>query len=131
MHEVLAQLMEDMLYPQPTESDRHKGGTQSGRNHGQMNPGALSIMQFHLVWSLGHNSPVSGPLRDVACWHEPDLQRCPQFGRYRGESGRRTDSPIWSRMTHSRHAQHSISFSSSRLLAVPASRTSAPRCGIY
>jgi len=25
------------------------------------------------------NSPT-----DVACWHEPDHQRCPQFGRYRG-----------------------------------------------
>ena len=54
MHEVLAQLlMEDMLYPQPTESDRHKGGTQKGRNHGQMNPGAVSIMQFHFSVVIG------------------------------------------------------------------------------
>jgi hypothetical protein len=59
MYEVLAQLMEDMLNPQPTESDKHKGGAQSGRNHGQMNQCAVSIMQFHLVWSLGHNSPIS------------------------------------------------------------------------
>ena len=22
---------------------------------------------------------------DVACWHEPDLERCPQFGRYPGK----------------------------------------------
>jgi len=53
MHEVLAQLMEDMLYPQPTESDRYKGGTQSGRNHGEMNPGAVSIMQFHFSVVIG------------------------------------------------------------------------------
>jgi hypothetical protein len=26
--------------------------------------------------------------QDVAYWHETDLPRCPQFGRYRGESGR-------------------------------------------
>jgi hypothetical protein len=25
--------------------------------------------------------------RDVSYWHEPDQQRCPQFGRYRRESG--------------------------------------------
>ena len=25
--------------------------------------------------------------RDFRRWHEPDLPRCPQFGRYRGESG--------------------------------------------
>ena len=24
----------------------------------------------------------------VRCWHETDLPRCPQFGRYRGDSGR-------------------------------------------
>jgi hypothetical protein len=27
-------------------------------------------------------------------WHEPDLQCCPQFGRYQGESGRDADRPI-------------------------------------
>ncbi len=26
-------------------------------------------------------------LDDVRFWHEPDHQRCPQFGRYRGDSG--------------------------------------------
>jgi hypothetical protein len=25
--------------------------------------------------------------RDFGCWHETDLPRCPQFGRYREESG--------------------------------------------
>src|ERR1700734_716902 len=34
----------------------------------------------------------------VHTWHEPDQPRCPQFGRFRGESGRRPNSPIWSRM---------------------------------
>ena len=36
----------------------------------------------------------------VAFWHQTDLQRCPLNGRYRGESGRRGDSPFWSRLTH-------------------------------
>jgi len=31
--------------------------------------------------------------------HEPDHWRCPQFGRYRGESGHDADGPIRSRMT--------------------------------
>src|SRR6266849_610856 len=92
MHEVLAQLMEDMLYPQPTESDRHKGGTQKGRNHGQMNPGAVSIMQFHLVWSLGHNSPISRPLRDVACWHQTDIPKRHNNARYSGMNGPSSDA---------------------------------------
>jgi hypothetical protein len=30
---------------------------------------------------------------------EPDLQRCPLFGRYRGKTGHGADSPIRSRMT--------------------------------
>jgi hypothetical protein len=39
----------------------------------------------------------------VLFWHEPDHQRCPQFGRYRGESGHGAHSPIRSRMTPSGH----------------------------
>ena len=31
---------------------------------------------------------------DVVFWHEPDLQRCPQFGRYREESGLSGAGPI-------------------------------------
>jgi hypothetical protein len=38
--------------------------------------------------------------RDFRCWHEPDLQRCLQFGRYRGKTRHGADSPIRSRMTH-------------------------------
>jgi hypothetical protein len=44
------------------------------------------------VNTLSHNPlPVRGPLRErlshleeVRDWHQTDLQRCPQFGRYRG-----------------------------------------------
>lgn len=35
--------------------------------------------------------------------HEPDLLPCPQFGRYRRESGRRADGPIWSSLTKPYH----------------------------
>ena len=36
-------------------------------------------------------------LPNVSSWHEPDLQRCLQFGRYPGESGHGVDCPIRSR----------------------------------
>ena len=34
-------------------------------------------------------SPAAAPYRasGLVLWHETDLSRCPQFGRYRGESG--------------------------------------------
>src|SRR5258708_32009366 len=41
--------------------------------------------------------------------HEPDLPRCPQFGRYRGHNGHQTDSPIRSRMTHNGHRNANLS----------------------
>jgi hypothetical protein len=34
------------------------------------------------------NVLVSARSSDVGLWYETDLPRCPQFGRYRGESGR-------------------------------------------
>jgi len=36
-------------------------------------------------------------------WHQPDHQRCPQFGHYRGESGHGANGPIRSRLTKLRH----------------------------
>jgi hypothetical protein len=38
---------------------------------------------------------------DVAYWHETDLPRCPQLGRYREESRHGVDCLIRSRMTQS------------------------------
>jgi hypothetical protein len=35
----------------------------------------------------------------VFSWHEAADPGCPQFGRYRGKSGRRADGPGWPRMT--------------------------------
>src|SRR5258705_12293142 len=46
MLEVLAQLMKDMLHPQPTAVRQAQGGTQKGRIHGHVKPSASSIMQF-------------------------------------------------------------------------------------
>jgi len=36
------------------------------------------------------------------------MPRCPLNGRYGGESGRRADSPIWSRLTHSGHVSDEL-----------------------
>jgi hypothetical protein len=47
-YEVLARLMEDMLYLQPIEIRLAKGGIQSGRNNGQMKLSKASIAHFHL-----------------------------------------------------------------------------------
>ena len=46
MLEILAQLMKDMLHPQPTAVRQAQGGTQKGRIHGHVKLSASSIMQF-------------------------------------------------------------------------------------
>jgi hypothetical protein len=62
MLEVLAQLMKDMLHPQPTEVRQAQGGTQKGRIHGQVKPSASSIMQFRcsvvIVSQLADQQPA-------------------------------------------------------------------------
>ena len=40
---------------------------------------------------------------DFRVWHETDLQRCPQFGRYRGESGHGGYERRLPKLTHKRH----------------------------
>ena len=37
---------------------------------------------------------------DFRSWHEPDHQRCPQFARYREETGHGPKDPIRSKLTH-------------------------------
>ena len=39
----------------------------------------------------------------VHTWHETDLPRCPQFGRYRGESGHGGYERRLPSLTHKRH----------------------------
>jgi len=54
---ILAQLMEDMLYLQPTEIRQVTMAERNRRHHGQMTTGRGSITQFIGVWSLCHYSP--------------------------------------------------------------------------
>jgi len=51
-------------------------------------------------WGIHARPPCSrAPItssnnRYVSCWHETDLRPCPQFGRYRGESGHSAEGPF-------------------------------------
>src|SRR5712664_1601341 len=61
---------------------------------------------------------------EVRKWHEPDLQRCLLFGRYRGKTGHGADSPSRSRMTLKRaRAENAQNCFLYRLLLVVAAST--------
>ncbi len=45
---------------------------------------------------------------DVALWHEPDLPRCPQFCRYRGESRHGSYERRLPSLTRRRHPKYKI-----------------------
>jgi hypothetical protein len=49
---------------------------------------------------------ISNQTHDVACWHETDLPPCPQFGRYRGESGHGGYGRRLPSLTLNRHKRH-------------------------
>jgi hypothetical protein len=42
--------------------------------------------------------------------HEPDQPRCPLYGRYQGESGHGSGSPVWSRLTQLGHWRQSCRY---------------------
>jgi hypothetical protein len=55
----------------------------------------MSLIGTNRTWrdvrsesAFGGKAEVGFRGRQVGFWHETDLPRCPQFGRYRGESGR-------------------------------------------
>src|ERR1700730_9832596 len=61
---------------------------QHGGN-GKQAEGGQSVHTTYLAVRPPQLAPlsISSQAWDVAYWHETDLPRCPQFGRYRGESG--------------------------------------------
>ena len=62
MLEVLAQLMKDMLHPNPPQSGKHKAELKKGGSMAMSNQALHQSCNFLVVWSLCHNSPISSPL---------------------------------------------------------------------